>query len=225
MKIFKTLVFILSLQFIIACSDDPSSSSDSKVVVGSMTDKRDGQVYKTVEIAGKTWMAENLRFSFNDESKNQCYAYDDEDGTQCRLFGQLYTHQAALSACPEGWHLSTLEEWWSVFDSTFSESDLMLADGWAKCDIEWLNTSELGIVAAGALEDEGNGYPVSKGRNYYAFFWTPQGKGRGTSESNAYYFQLHTANPVKGTSSSVEMGEESITKEPVYFSVRCVQDY
>ncbi len=224
MKLFKTIIFVLSVHFFFACSDNPSSSSDSKGVEGTMTDSRDGQVYKTVEIAGKTWMAENLRFSYNDESKNQCYAYDDEEGTQCRLYGQLYTHQAALSACPEGWHLSTLKEWWSVMDFAFSISDLTLADGWAKTEIEWKNTYKFGLVAAGALEDEGSGYPVSKGRDYYAFFWTPQEVGRGNSAVNTFYFHLHTADEIKGTSASVEYGEDMITKEPVFFSVRCVKN-
>lgn len=224
MKYFKATILILSLPFFIACSDDPSSSSESKAVVGTMTDPRDGQVYKTVEISGKTWMAENLRYSYNEESKNQCYAYDDEEGTECKLFGQLYTYQAAKTACPEGWHLSTLEEWWSVTDYAFRTSDLMLADGWAECEEEWTNTSEFGLVAAGALEDEGTGWPISKGRAYYAYYWTPQKVGRGSSEANVFNFILHTADPIKKTSSAVEYGEKLITKEPVYLSVRCVKD-
>ncbi len=74
-------------------------------VVDTLVDERDGKVYKTVEIDGKVWMAENLNFV---TSKSWCYAGKEEN---CEEFGRLYFLDAAQNACPAGWHLPSDDEW------------------------------------------------------------------------------------------------------------------
>lgn len=69
------------------------------------TDPRDGQRYRTVRLAGRTWMAENLRFQTPNAA---CYA---DDPANCAEHGRLYPWQDALTACPEGWHLPSTSEW------------------------------------------------------------------------------------------------------------------
>jgi len=70
-------------------------------------DPRDDQQYRTAKMAdGKIWMVENLNFDVGEG----CWFYDDkrENGKE---YGRLYTWDAALKACPDGWHLASDEEW------------------------------------------------------------------------------------------------------------------
>ncbi len=85
---------------------------------GYFTDDRDGTIYKTVEVGGNVWLAENLKF----------YPDKDSDGYPGKMFiynwnqnsfkqyGVLYTWQSAQYACPYGWHLPTLTEWVSLLN-------------------------------------------------------------------------------------------------------------
>ena len=81
--------------------------------VGELVDPRDNKSYKIVtidiELEGgvfikRTWMAENLNYDVPDS-----YCYKDEPA-YCEAYGKLYTFEAAVAACPEGWHVPTIGE-------------------------------------------------------------------------------------------------------------------
>ena len=78
---------------------DEAELSDS----GILTDKRDGQKYRTAEILGKRWMAMNLNYRTD---SSWCYKNADSN---CAKYGRLYNWTAAMNACPAVPPTSTAE--------------------------------------------------------------------------------------------------------------------
>ncbi len=70
-----------------------------------LVDERDGQEYKILEANGLWWMAENLNF---ETAESWCYEVQESN---CDKWGRLYTWKAAMTACPQGWHLPDDQEW------------------------------------------------------------------------------------------------------------------
>jgi len=107
----------------------PSSSSSSSSFIGAnctLTDNRDGKVYKCVEIGGQVWMAENLKYnasgskcygeggmSYWNPMTNETTTFSNSDAqTFCNVCGKLYDDRATeIEVCPQGWHTSTVQDW------------------------------------------------------------------------------------------------------------------
>lgn len=118
LRFYIVFLFVLIALLLCACTDyaqkikdefDPDDASMAaneikEISYGYMTDDRDGQEYRTVKIAGQEWMAQNLNYYIVDT-----YCYDD-NYQNCDTYGRLYKWDAALYACPAGWHLPTKEE-------------------------------------------------------------------------------------------------------------------
>jgi uncharacterized protein (TIGR02145 family) len=82
-------------------------------------DNRDGQVYKTIDVRGLIWLAENLNY----EVKNSWWY--DNDPSNGKPSGRLYTWEAAQFACPSGWHVPSIVEWELLAASVGGKWDLV----------------------------------------------------------------------------------------------------
>ena len=146
---------------------------------GELLDKRDGKVYRTIVVSNHVWTAQNMNFETEDDSIAQSWCFSNMS-VYCQTFGRLYDWYAAQKACPEGWHLPTVDEW----------AELL---GDHACD-QAADVDSLGFLCAGAElkstktwnDDPGNqntyGFSViSTGIRYndefmnngkYALFWS-----------------------------------------------------
>ena len=79
---------------------------NSNLAYGSLTDSRDGQVYKTIKLGSQEWLAQNMNYS----TSNGSWCYNDSI-QYCEVYGKLYNWEAAKTVCPSGWHLPGADEW------------------------------------------------------------------------------------------------------------------
>ena len=106
-------------------SSEESSSSLSDgydAINNTLTDPRDGHIYKTVTIGTQVWMAENLNYLPKDTigtiwgGLSLCGggAWKSKEEGDCSIFGRLYetdfTDEKKDSICPDGWSLPTYNQ-------------------------------------------------------------------------------------------------------------------
>ena len=171
--------------------------------IGSITDSRDGQTYKTVTIGSQTWMAQNLNF----ETANS-YCFNDST-KYCEKYGRLYMWGAATTACPTGWHLPTKEEFETLFTAVGGQST---ASKILKSTSGWNNsgngTDAYLFSALPAGYRNGGGEYISEGSQ--AYFWS-------STESNSNFVFNIFLHYNSGKA------EEYVNLKDVGFSVRCVK--
>lgn len=176
---------------------------DLEITKGIFIDERDGHEYQTVTILSQTWMAENLAFlpfvnpsemGSDIEPFHYVYSYegnviDEAISTEYyQLFGVMYNWDAAISACPSGWHLPTDDEWTLLSNNLISNGfgnagggddigkSMASTSAWSQSrvfgaignDLEENNKSGLNFLPGGQLPVNG----VWAAKNQEAYFWT-----------------------------------------------------
>jgi len=115
-------VISLFLMLAVYCGDGNPVRSERKIVYGALTDPRDGQNYRTIEIGGLTWMADNLNYA---SDGSRCYG---DDASNCAVYGRLYDWGAATEACPDGWRLPDNDDWYNLLTSAGGEQHVVNID-------------------------------------------------------------------------------------------------
>jgi uncharacterized protein (TIGR02145 family) len=158
-------------------SCNPQNTFNTFIQTGSVSDI-DGNIYRTVSIGNKLWMAENLRvtrFNNGDEIPqlplngseltdftpffNPGLQYPVINGTPYCEFGNYYNGAVLFddrNVCPTGWHVSTLSDW-DLLSNTLGEPATTLNAIRSSNPIYWTNygnytssnSSGLSILAAG----------------------------------------------------------------------------
>ena len=153
---------------------------------GKFRDLRDAKLYRTIQIGGQTWMAQNL--NYESESGSSCY---DNETYKCYQYGRLYTWEAAQNACPDGWRLPTTTEWDNLLvktmgaESIFNQEDgtttylgekMSLLGGEGRANEYGLSIARGGSY--GSFDDEDPSY-IAMGEN--GTYWLAGEEGNGSA--------------------------------------------
>ena len=182
-----------------------------------------GQAYKTVQIYGQTWMAENLNYNANG---SKCYGNNQEN---CSKYGRLYDWVTAMALnsdcnsdycelyephrgiCPTGWHIPSRQEFHELASLVSNNAIYLKATGGWDKSMYVENQNGQDVYGFAALPG-GNGFPG--GNNFSnvslkANWWVKDQN----YETTAYYYYTE--------SNSVSYHYESKRN---MFSVRCIKD-
>ena len=189
---------------------------------GTLTDTRDGKVYKTVQIGSQTWMAENLAYAplisfvtHDSYLKTGIYCYND-DTALITDYGLLYSWSIAIKSCPVGWHLPTKAEYDTLLAYVGSDAKIVY--------------EHLRVGGSIGFEAKFGGYLFFSSRevgcyvnlNNVGDFWTSTGKNKRTT-TDFYYLTFN--HPMK--ESKMEVNNKFMNASRVYplcHSVRCIKD-
>ena len=188
---------------------------------GIFQDTRDGQYYKTIEIDGVVWFAENLNYALEG---SLCY---ENSQYYCDIYGRLYTRKQALADgdsvptghwqgnCPPGSHLATYEEYHAIYKTYDYSKDLVTSynvDDFGGRYEHNLNNTGLSISFPGT-------YPPSS--SFYGLEWD-------YLNFDAYYIgsdytHSYTRDWIYRNLYESTHGKETIS-DSKYGSVRCIVD-
>jgi uncharacterized protein (TIGR02145 family) len=172
-----------------------------KQAVSTFTDKRDGQVYRIVQIGRQVWFAENLNYA---AKGSKCY---ENSPDSCAKYGRLYNWKKANNACPSGWRLPNDDDWITLENTVGGHivvwEKLNSSEGWKYSN----GTDDYGFTAlpGGSWDNRGDFFGVG----VYGGWWSATERGANYSWLSDGY---------------VSFGGLVVYRETNLFSVRCVAD-
>ena len=201
-----------------------------------LCDKRDGQLYRTVQIGSQVWMAQNLNFAV---SNSWCYSNSLEN---CSNYGRLYQWAAAMNLdnayshslagelleekhqgiCPDGWYVPSDKDMDALVHfvqesnkaaglaSEEVGTSLRKDSGWEENDEEIDGTNRYGFAAIPAGYRDANGSFAFMGEE--ADFWVAEEVDNGTL---APHWSMYYANQT--------FNGEYKNLKAFAFSVRCIK--
>jgi uncharacterized protein (TIGR02145 family) len=148
-------------------AEDAKDAAAQAVKTGAstLTDSRNNKTYKTVKIAGKTWMAENLNYQ---TGNSWCYG---GLAANCAKYGRLYDWKTASTACPSGWHLPSNQEWTALMTvmggHAVAAKKLKAVSGWTG---KGSGTDEFGFAATpgGQRRNDGKYYGIGNDGSWWS---------------------------------------------------------
>jgi uncharacterized protein (TIGR02145 family) len=225
-------VFLFAVLFTLSYTSNIEEGCPN-VLVGTNTVSCGSQTYRTVNINGQVWMAENLDYSV---SGSKCYGNDDAN---CTKYGRLYDWATAMALpgcgygncaeqisakhrgiCPENWHIPSKAEWDALAAYIGSDKGCASCDakhlkaqsGWYDCGVSGSSYSCLDTYGFSALPGGGGGsggYFNNVGN--YGIWWSATEDGSYFAYRRSMYYDF-------------EYARWYYYRKDYLFSVRCLQD-
>lgn len=187
-----------------------------------LVDTRDGEVYATVCVGDKVWMAENLRYA----GAGVCY---DNDLNNCDTYGRLYTVDEAIGQnhsstnpsgvqgiCPNGWHLPSLAEWEDLAINFPDDLHLLDTIGWPSAT-NHTNVSGMSLRPGGQYTT-GDNLSAFDDLGQLGYYWS-------TSINLDGWYEIAKVNDgVSGFDPDHAVAPTELTDTNRHFSCRCVKD-
>ena len=188
------------------------------------TDPRDGHEYLCTTVGSKDWFRENLAYKGSGIALSNCESASD-------VFGRFYNWNEARTACPEGWHVSTLDDWADAAAATsgskpdpkerfYSVAGAFMGDLYLNGTKMWEYWPDVKITDKTGLSVIPLGYAnkTEKSARFksvyeYAAFWTADEK----DAEQAYYRYFYDESP--------DLFIGSTSKASFAANVRCVRDH
>ena len=186
-----------------------------------VTDARDGNTYCTMEYGDQVWMTSNLKY----RPASGYYIYGNDESNYA-TYGVLYTYEAALTACPSGWHLPAKAEWDSLSaylgrnpEYICNATAANVAKSMASTEYWSTSTTTCAVGNDRALNNASGFNALPGGQRTSGF----QGKLDSADWWTATSYSDGSAYRVEITKDSKKPGNSNKAKSWA-FSVRCVKD-